>query len=167
MVDPYCFRCKGMPSSSLPSSSSSSSLSISSSSSDLLASLSADFSHFPLSLPPSAAEAAAAAAAEGDQSQSKLQQQQRQQLEFEKHGVTFPLYHYNGLSRHGQSGGTLTPFRLTRLSPTEAVGASIALSSKGGGSGHGAGGGDLEDVVRTKWPSSMLNWFGKNPPSID
>ncbi|KAL7533789.1 hypothetical protein ACHAXR_007920 [Thalassiosira sp. AJA248-18] len=77
-----------------------------------------------------------------------------QQLDFEKHGLSFPLYHYNGLY-----GGTL-------LSPTEAVGASIALSCKGG-SGHGAGGGDLEDVVRTKWPSSMLNWFGKNPPSID
>jgi len=96
-----------------------------------------------------------------DQSQSKPEQ-----LDFEKHGVSFPLYHYNGLSKHGLHGGTLTPFRLTRLSPTEAVGASIALSSKGG-SGHGAGGGDLEDVVRTKWPSSMLNWFGKNPPSID
>ena len=82
-------------------------------------------------------------------------------LEFEKHGQSFPLYHYNGLY-----GGTLTPFRLTRLSPTEAVGASIALSSNRG-SGHSGGGGDLEDVVRTKWPSGMLNWYGKNPPSID
>ena len=87
-------------------------------------------------------------------------------LDFEKHGVSFSLYHYNGLSKRGHPGGTLTPFRVTRLSPTEAVGASIALSSKGS-SGHGAGGGDLEDVVRTKWPSSMLNWLGKSPPSID
>ena len=85
----------------------------------------------------------------------------RNQSEFENHGQSFSLFHYNGLH-----GGTLTQFRLTRLSPTEAVGASIALSSNGS-SGHGAGGCDLEDVVRTKWPSSMMNWFGKNPPSID
>ena len=85
----------------------------------------------------------------------------RNPLEFEKHGHSFSLYHYNGLH-----GGTLTQFRLTRLSPTEAVGASIALSSNGS-SGHGAGGCDLEGVVRTKWPSSMVNWLGKNPPSID
>jgi len=74
-----------------------------------------------------------------------------QRLDFEKHGASFPLYHYNGLS-----GGKLTPLRLTRLSATEAVGATVALSSKG--SGHG---GDLEDVIRTKWPSSAMNWFGK------
>jgi hypothetical protein len=83
----------------------------------------------------------------------------RNQLEFEKHGHSFSLFHYNGLH-----GGILTHFQLTRLSPTEAVGASIALSIS---SGHGTGGCDLEDVVRTKWPSSVMNWFGKNPPSID
>mmetsp|Transcript_30946 Transcript_30946/g.58804 ORF Transcript_30946/g.58804 Transcript_30946/m.58804 type:complete len:477 (+) Transcript_30946:354-1784(+) len=99
--------------------------------------------------------------------EDKANQSSHRQLEFEKHGTTFPLYHYNGLRRHGLGeGGTLTPFRLTRLSAAEAVGASIALSSKGGGGGLGQGG-DLEDVVRTKWPSSMLNWFDKNPPSID
>ena len=80
-----------------------------------------------------------------------------QRLDFEKHGDSFPIYHYNGLS-----GGKLTPLRLTRLSATEAVGATVALSSKGGG--HG---GDLEDVIRTKWPSSAMNWFGQKPPSID
>ena len=89
----------------------------------------------------------------------KMPAKTSQQLEFEKRGLSFPLYHYNGLY-----GGTLTPFRLTRLSATEAVGASIALSS--GAGHHGAGGGDLEDVVRTKWPSSMVNWFGAKP-SID
>ena len=93
-----------------------------------------------------------------DNNQDKLR---RNPLEFEKHGHTFSLFHYNGLH-----GGTLTQFRLTRLSPTEAVGASIALSSNGS-SAHGAGGCDLEGVVRTKWPSSMINWLGKNPPSID
>ena len=88
----------------------------------------------------------------------KPQSSKTQQLEFEKHGHFFPLFHYNGLY-----GGKLTPFRLTRLSPTEAVGASIALS----GGAHGGAGGDLEDVVRCKWPSSLVNWLGKSAPSID
>ena len=86
-------------------------------------------------------------------------QSKPQNFDFEKLGVSFPLYHYNGLR-----GGCLTPFRVTRLSPEEAVGASIALSSKGAGSGRD--GGDLEDVVRTKWPSCMFNWLGKDPPYI-
>jgi hypothetical protein len=85
-------------------------------------------------------------------------QTQPQQPDFEKHGHTFPLYHYNGLR-----GGCLTPFRVTRLSAEEAVGASIALSSKGGGDS----GGDLQDVIRTKWPSCMFNWLGKQAPYID
>jgi len=28
-------------------------------------------------------------------------------------------------------------------------------------------GGDLEDVIRTKWPSCMINWEGNAPPYID
>jgi hypothetical protein len=81
--------------------------------------------------------------------------------DFETFGDTFSLYHYNGLR-----GGTLTPFRVTRLSAEEAVGASIAMSTVGGAAG-GAAGGDLEDVVRTKWPSCMINWLGRSPPYID
>lgn len=82
-------------------------------------------------------------------------------LDFEKHGLSFPLFHYNGLR-----GGNLTCFRISRLSPTEAVGASIASSSKGG-TGCGAGGCELEDVVRTKWPSCLVKWYCEKPPSID
>lgn len=78
-------------------------------------------------------------------------------LDFEEIGISFPLYHYNGLR-----GGTLTPFRVTRMTAEEAVGASIALGTSSLG-----GGGDLEDVVRTKWPSCMVNWLGKSPPYID
>jgi hypothetical protein len=81
-------------------------------------------------------------------------------MEFEQYGDTFSLYHYNGLR-----GGTLTPFRVTRLSAEEAVGASTALNR--GTSHGGSGSGDLEDVVRTKWPSCMINWLGKPPPYID
>jgi len=81
--------------------------------------------------------------------------------DFEKFGDTFSLYHYNGLRR-----GTLTPFRVTRLTAEEAVGASIALGASGS-AGGAATGGDLEDVVRTKWPSCMMNWLGKAPPYID
>ena len=60
---------------------------------------------------------------------------------------------------------------MTRLTAIEAVGASIGLGNSGAGGGGGGGGsgagGDLEDVVRTKWPSCMLNWHGKAPPYID
>jgi len=62
--------------------------------------------------------------------------------DFEQYGCSFPLYHYNGLR-----GGTLIPFRVTRLNASEAVGSSIGLFS--GASGHGSD--DLESVVRTKW----------------
>lgn len=81
--------------------------------------------------------------------------------EFETFGETFSLYHYNGLR-----GGILTPFRVTRLTAEEAVGASIAMNATGR-PGGAALGGDLEDVVRTKWPSCMINWLGKSPPCID
>lgn len=88
-------------------------------------------------------------------------QSEPQNPDFEKLGISFPLFHYNGLR-----GGCLTAFRVTRLSPEEAVGASIALSTSRNGRSS-SGGGDLEDVVRTKWPSCMFNWLGKEPPCID
>ena len=78
---------------------------------------------------------------------------------FEQYGPTFPLYHYNGLR-----GGTLTPFRVTRLNAAEAVGSSIGLTS-GLSNHHGSD--DLEAVVRTKWPSCTFDWLGKNAPYID
>lgn len=83
-------------------------------------------------------------------------------MEHEKFGRTFQLYHYNGLR-----GGSFKPFRVTRLSPEEAVGASISLMGSHHSSAAHNGNGDLEDVVRTKWPSSMINWLGSPPPSID
>jgi ubiquitin carboxyl-terminal hydrolase MINDY-3/4 len=84
-------------------------------------------------------------------------------LAFEQYGDTFSLYHYNGLR-----GGILTHFRLTRLTAEEAVGASISLNRTGVVSSHGSSGTqDLEDVVRTKWPSCSINWLGKTPPCID
>lgn len=83
-------------------------------------------------------------------------------MSFEQFGDSFLLHHYNGLR-----GGVLTQFRITRLSAEEAVGSSIALT-RGGGSSHGGSGSqDLEDVVRTKWPSCTVNWLGKQPPYID
>jgi len=88
-------------------------------------------------------------------------QSKPQNPDFEKLGVSFPLFHYNGLR-----GGCLAAFRVTRLRPEEAVGASIALSTSRNGRSS-SGGGDLEDVVRTKWPSCIFNWLGKEPPCID
>jgi len=90
-------------------------------------------------------------------------------FDFEKFGESFQLHHYNGLR-----GGLLTSFHVTRLSSQEAVGASVALSSTNAQSaltlsaGHtGSGGADLEDIVRTKYPSCTFNWGGKSPPFID
>ncbi|KAL3808227.1 hypothetical protein ACHAXA_002194 [Cyclostephanos tholiformis] len=111
---------------------------------------------------PSVGTTATTATISNDETTDNIQEKSRgNQLGLEEQGHSFSLFHYNGLH-----GGKLTHLRLTRLSPTDAVGASSALSSKGI-SGHGAGSCDLEDVVRTKWPSSVMNWFGQNPPSIE
>jgi ubiquitin carboxyl-terminal hydrolase MINDY-3/4 len=86
-------------------------------------------------------------------------------MSFEQFGDSFLLQHYNGLR-----GGVLTQFRITRLTADEAVGSSIALTRMGGSSHSGGSTGgsqDLEDVVRTKWPSCTVNWLGKQPPCID
>ena len=84
-------------------------------------------------------------------------------LDFERFGNSFRLYHYNGLR-----GGSLTPFRVTRLTAQEAVGASVPLTNTGGAGDKGmAASGDLEDVLRTKWPSCSIDWLGKSSPSID
>jgi hypothetical protein len=103
--------------------------------------------------------AAAAAATSWGQSQSQSQ------LQAEEYGRTFQLYHYNGLR-----GGNFTTFQVTRLSANEAIGASVSL----GGSSQTSyaivdsfGGGGLEDVLRTKWPSCKIDWIGSPPPSID
>ncbi|GAX16108.1 hypothetical protein FisN_3Hh412 [Fistulifera solaris] len=80
-------------------------------------------------------------------------------FDFETYGHTFSLYHYNGLR-----GGVLSPFRVTRLTPEEAVGASIALSHANGASAQST---DLEEVIRTKWPSCAFNFLGQPPPLID
>ena len=86
----------------------------------------------------------------------------------EKYGTTFQLYHYNGLH-----GGHMKPFRVTRLSSEEAIGASVPLGTSGRGSGMGGPGGarggtgDLEDVLRTKWPSCKIDWLNGSPPNID
>lgn len=81
-------------------------------------------------------------------------------LEFETFGNSFRLFHYNGMR-----GGSLTPFRVTRLTAEEAVGASVPLTNAGGN--KGAATGDLEDVLRTKWPSCDIDWMGASSPSID
>ena len=96
-------------------------------------------------------------------------------LNFETMGKSFVLHHYNGFRQ-----GILTSFQVTRLSSNEAVGGSVPLSNtqNDAGScvavrnqssigGNLRGGGDLEDVVRTKYPSCTFHWFGKQPPIID
>jgi len=81
----------------------------------------------------------------------------------EKFGNTFQLYHYNGLR-----GGNFKAFRVTRLSADEAIGASVSLGVPNQAS-HTVGGfgGELDAVLRTKWPSCKIDWIGGMPPSID
>ena len=85
-------------------------------------------------------------------------------FEVEKFADTFTLYHYNGLR-----GGTVAEFRVTRLSPEDAVGASVALDAVDGHAGGGQHNSQrgLEEVARTRWPSAKFDWDGKPPPSID
>ena len=44
------------------------------------------------------------------------------------------------------------------------VDSAISASSGGGSAG---GKSDLEDVMRTKYPSCLFDWGGQNPPYID
>lgn len=81
----------------------------------------------------------------------------------EKFGHTFQLYHYNGLR-----GGNFKPFRVTRLSADEAIGASVSLGVSNQASHNiGGFGGELDGVLRTKWPSCKIKWPNDGPPSID
>ena len=81
----------------------------------------------------------------------------------EKFGPTFQLYHYNGLR-----GGNFKAFRVTRLSADEAIGASISLGvSNQASSNIGGFGGELDAILRTKWPSCKINWINNSPPSIN
>ena len=79
----------------------------------------------------------------------------------ETFGHTFQLYHYNGLR-----GGNFKAFSVTRLSADEAIGASISLGGEASAGGFG-GGGELDAVLRTKWPSCKIDWLHGSPPSID
>jgi Domain of unknown function (DUF4205) len=89
-------------------------------------------------------------------------QQQQRAHSFEEFGESFSLYHYNGLR-----GGVLTRFKVTRLSSQEAIGSSVALNRGGAAGGGSSSGQDLEDVVRTKWPSCNVDWLGGRAPFID
>ena len=105
-----------------------------------------------------------------DEEKSQFQEDSKmpavtRKLDFEKFGNSFRLFHYNGLR-----GGNLAPLRVTRLTAEEAVGASVPLTNSGGASSGDKGPGatwDLEDVLRTKWPSCGIDFLGKSSPSID
>ena len=78
-------------------------------------------------------------------------------------GHTFQLYHYNGLR-----GGNFKAFRVTRLSADEAIGASVSLGGSNQASHNiGGFGGELDAVLRTKWPSCKIDWINGSPPSIN
>lgn len=80
----------------------------------------------------------------------------------ETYGQTYQLYHYNGLR-----GTFFKAFRITRLSADEAIGASVSLGASSHSNAIMGNSGDLESVLRTKWPSCKINWLEGSPPSID
>lgn len=81
----------------------------------------------------------------------------------ETYGHTYQLYHYNGLR-----GSNFKAFRVTRLCADEAIGSSVSLvaSSQSSAALLGASG-DMEEVLRTKWPSCKIDWLGGSSPSIN
>jgi hypothetical protein len=76
----------------------------------------------------------------------------------------FTLYHYNGLTNANRSA-RMVRFKLTKRSAENMVGSAIPLSSDP--SSGGPGGDPIEEVLRTRWPGSLLDWSGEKPPSID
>ena len=75
---------------------------------------------------------------------------------------SFQLFHYNGMR-----GGELTSVTVTRMNAEEAVGTDATLvDSSAGMSINHCLGEDLESVIRTKYPSCMFDWGGKQPPSL-
>lgn len=72
---------------------------------------------------------------------------------------------------HGQGSGRaarLVRFSIVKQSDEELVGAVVSLNTSGGlggalmGSDHA-----IEDVLRTRWQGSRIDWAGQPPPSID
>lgn len=74
---------------------------------------------------------------------------------------SFKLYHYNGMR-----GGELTSVTVTRMNPEEAVGADATLVDSSAGLINNGADDDLESVIRTKYPSCMFDWGGRQPPSL-
>jgi hypothetical protein len=76
------------------------------------------------------------------------------------------MYHFNGMQSAARSA-TLTKFTLVLQSSDDVVGQSIAF----GGSENCESGGHficpIEEVLRTRWPASKIDWGGQPVPSID
>jgi hypothetical protein len=75
---------------------------------------------------------------------------------------SFQLFHYNGMR-----GGELASVSITRMNAEDAVGANASLVDASAGiSIHHGVSDDLESVIRTKYPSCMFDWGGKQTPSL-
>jgi len=77
-------------------------------------------------------------------------------------GEGLHLYHFNGLEAHGRPA-RLSKFLLFKRTSDNAVGQSIAFS---GGESCFANS-HLEEVIRTRWPGSRVDWMGQPAPSLD
>ncbi|KAF1335885.1 hypothetical protein FI667_g921, partial [Globisporangium splendens] len=88
----------------------------------------------------------------------------------------FELYYYNGLgSQSGTTGSTssgnggrhpqLSKCSITIPANVNFIGKSVPIFETGTSGGYGCP--PLEEVIKTKWTSARINWFGQPVPSID
>uniref|UniRef100_K3WCB1 Deubiquitinating enzyme MINDY-3/4 conserved domain-containing protein n=1 Tax=Globisporangium ultimum (strain ATCC 200006 / CBS 805.95 / DAOM BR144) TaxID=431595 RepID=K3WCB1_GLOUD len=98
------------------------------------------------------------------------------QDEFVPTSQEFELYYYNGLG--SQSAGTgstssgnggrqpqLSKCSITIPTNVDFIGKSVPIFETGTSGGYGCP--PLEEVIKTKWTSARINWFGQPVPSID
>jgi hypothetical protein len=82
---------------------------------------------------------------------------------------SFDWFYYNGLGSNGtQSNGRrpqLVKCRVKLEESEEFIGKSVPIQNSGKSGGHGSP--PLEEIMRTKWPGSQIDWLGSSVPSID
>jgi hypothetical protein len=72
-------------------------------------------------------------------------------------------YHWNGLT-NGSRQARLSPIRVTLRSVDSAIGRSVAMTGGSGGSSYLC---PIEEVLRTRWEGSSIDFGEGQAPSID
>ncbi|GMG14733.1 unnamed protein product [Phytophthora fragariaefolia] len=83
--------------------------------------------------------------------------------------LSFDWFYYNGLGiNRDRSNGRrpqLAKCCVTLECATDFIGKSVPIENPGVSGGHGSP--PLEEIMKTKWPSARIDWFGCPIPSID